>query len=303
MTTEYAFRLFGLAPLSSDQEISERYRTLVREYHPDKTSHSTEVAHIMMTKINEAHDIIKNYAARSRTNEGEKDSPTTVEEYAASTQQSERDSTATVRGDATVHDTTQQSENRDVLRGAVSEYPLRLHNSYREYTARLIDIIRYYYQFGLNNTQIRLRGSGRLHYSGACDKLHRLIQAIRRTLHVRTAAEHDGARSLENLAVAFYENMKIDLFIQPSVHKALYKEYRKYSTASQVVDTVVSSWYGSQSTNRKPPSFDIYNYDMAYKLLTVIIATKFDTAITAASEVKIVLLEQFLCSRFFEFYA
>ena len=279
MTIEYAYRLFGLTPGNSTQEIAERYRRLVRQYHPDANSAKQEIAHIMMTKINEAYDLIQNHINSQPTDPSHS---------------TDSDHRETPHPNSTAEPKIPEEE---WLRGAIPESPLQLRQIDREIIVECIDIICYYYQFNLYNIPMRSQGSGRLHYSSVCSRLQRLIAMTRK--HAFTT--ESDVNYFEDLAALFYENIKIDLFMQPSVGKEAYKEFRKYSVGNQAADQVLLAWYCYDLVGRRAPYFDIHNYDVSYTVFSVLLETRGNRAINEASEIKLALLEQFIHTRYFEF--
>ena len=53
MSPDEAYKLLGLSPKASDQEIKEAHRRLMREHHPDRGG-SGELA----ARLNEARDVL-----------------------------------------------------------------------------------------------------------------------------------------------------------------------------------------------------------------------------------------------------
>ncbi len=63
------YRLFGLDPSTTTQEIRERYRLLIGLFHPDKMPFGDEWSELYAPKINDAYNILKNPDKRSRYDE------------------------------------------------------------------------------------------------------------------------------------------------------------------------------------------------------------------------------------------
>jgi len=63
------YRLFGLDPSTTTQEIRERYRLLIGLFHPDKMPFGDEWSELYAPKINDAYNILKNSDKRSRYDE------------------------------------------------------------------------------------------------------------------------------------------------------------------------------------------------------------------------------------------
>ncbi len=292
MTVEYAFRLFGLTPTSNTQQITDRYRLLVREYHPDKNTGKKEVAHIMMIKINEAYDVIRQQRYPSSSVESELE--------AAKAQQMTKEEVPERDEKHFDTSTAEEFNEEELLQGAAAEHPLQLHQYWKPTIAEGIDMIRYYYQFSLHNVQIRQFGSGQLHYSGLCNRLRRLLQAIRHTPYTYRK-KGDNIGYFEELLQLFYENITINLFVQPSVNKLLYREFLNYRAGCQAVDEAFLAWYCYEMVGRRLPYFDINNYEVAHTLFSTLIESHISEETQQASKTKILLLEQFVCTRYFGF--
>ena len=288
MTVEYALRLFGLTPANNSEEITERYRLLVREYHPDKNTSKKEIAHIMMIKINEAYDVIRKHKFPSSSVESELD--------VAEAQQMTREKREEERFDISEGELSEE----ELVRGAVAEQPLQLHLYWKSAITEGIDIVRYYYQFGLHNVQMRQVGSGRLHYSGLCKRLLRFLQTIQHTPHIYRK-KGDNINYFEELLHLFYENITINLFMQPSGNKLLYKEFLNYRAGCQAADGAFLAWYCYEMVGGRLPYFDMHNYEVAYTVFSALSESDLSEEIQQASEIKMLLLEQFACTRYFEF--
>ncbi len=63
-STESAYKILGLDPKATDEDVKKAYRTLAKEYHPDKVSYLGEdikkSAEEKFKKINDAYESIKN---------------------------------------------------------------------------------------------------------------------------------------------------------------------------------------------------------------------------------------------------
>jgi len=57
------YKVLGLSPTASSQEIKEAYRQLVKQYHPDYNQGS-DVANAMLKMINEAYDVLSDLSKR-----------------------------------------------------------------------------------------------------------------------------------------------------------------------------------------------------------------------------------------------
>ena len=286
MTVEYAFRLFGLTPASNTQEITERYRLLVREYHPDKNSSKKEIAHIMMIKINEAYDVICKHIS-------------SIESELEVTERSKQEAEKSKEERFDISEAEALNE-KELLQGAVVERPIQLHLYWKSAIVEGIDIIRYYYQFSLHNVQIRQFGSGRLDYSGLCNRLQRLLQTIQQAPYIYKK-KGGNINSFKELLQLFYENITLNLFMQPSGNRLLHKEFLNYRAGCQAADKAFLAWYCYEMVGGHRPYFDIHNYEVAYTVFSALIESDLSKEIQQASETKILLLEQFVCTRYFEF--
>ena len=63
------YKVLGVSPDATDDEIKQAYRRLAKKYHPDRNPGDEEAAK-MMQKINAAYEQIKNPDAYKRTNQG-----------------------------------------------------------------------------------------------------------------------------------------------------------------------------------------------------------------------------------------
>ena len=64
MDPQRAYRVLGLAPGSSKEEVRQAYRDLAQVWHPDRFSHSDRLeakAQKNLKRINEAFEVLKNY--------------------------------------------------------------------------------------------------------------------------------------------------------------------------------------------------------------------------------------------------
>lgn len=66
--TEDPYKVLGVSPNASDEEIKAAYRRLAKKYHPDRNPGNAEAAK-MMQRVNEAYDRIKN-PEKARPNSG-----------------------------------------------------------------------------------------------------------------------------------------------------------------------------------------------------------------------------------------
>ena len=64
MMTDDPYKILGLSPGASDDEIKKAYKEMAKKYHPDLNGNSPEAAE-MMKKVNEAYDILINHKASS----------------------------------------------------------------------------------------------------------------------------------------------------------------------------------------------------------------------------------------------
>lgn len=73
MMTDDPYRILGLKPGASDDEIKRAYKEMAKKYHPDLNGNSPEAAE-MMKKVNEAYDILinhkNNYSSSSSSSSG-----------------------------------------------------------------------------------------------------------------------------------------------------------------------------------------------------------------------------------------
>ena len=60
--TDDPYKILGLKPGATDDEIKKAYKEMAKKYHPDLHGNSPEAAE-MMKKINEAYDIFGTYKA------------------------------------------------------------------------------------------------------------------------------------------------------------------------------------------------------------------------------------------------
>ena len=58
--TEDPYKILGLNPGATDDEIKKAYKQMAKKYHPDLNQNSAEAAE-MMKKVNEAYDILINH--------------------------------------------------------------------------------------------------------------------------------------------------------------------------------------------------------------------------------------------------
>ncbi|MBQ8604139.1 MAG: J domain-containing protein [Oscillospiraceae bacterium] len=67
------YRIMGLAPGASEQEVKEAYRKLAQQYNPDKFTDSAQKkwAVEQMNRINRAYDAIMNYKRAGTTGQGD----------------------------------------------------------------------------------------------------------------------------------------------------------------------------------------------------------------------------------------
>ena len=63
------YRVLGLQPGASDEEVKRAYRQLAKKYHPDMNPGDPHAAE-MMNRINAAYDQIKNPPAQTTTRPG-----------------------------------------------------------------------------------------------------------------------------------------------------------------------------------------------------------------------------------------
>ena len=68
------YKVLGVSPTATDEQVKEAYRALAKKYHPDQYSGSpiADLAGEKMKEINEAYEILGNEEKRGKYDRGEK---------------------------------------------------------------------------------------------------------------------------------------------------------------------------------------------------------------------------------------
>ncbi len=224
MDLDAALRLFGLQPDPESGELNRAFRRLAKRYHPDSNPGRESWANEHMSAINAAYEIIRESVESTNG------------------QRKERSGNRNnVRRPYTSSDAAEEARfteaDAEVFRVAHDE---------------IIEGIRLYYQYGLDNVHLRYEGPLRLKYrraerlvTGGLSTLSRLERRIH-------GFPHDSfARAFTRFARSFSEAMHIDKYNIPYSGQIDQKAYRRYRYGSGLLDRTIRDFcFPDLSANR-----------------------------------------------------
>ncbi len=212
MDLDAALRLFGLQPGPETGELNRAFRRLAKRYHPDSNPGRESWANEHMSAINTAYEII-------------------------------RESVESTNGQRKERSGNHNNVRRPHASGAAAEEPRFTAADaevFRVAHDEIIEGMRLYYQFGLDNVHLRYEGPLRLKYRRA----ERLVTAGLSTLsRLETRIHgfpHDSfARAFTRFARSFYRAMHIDKYNIPYSGQIDQKAYRRYRYGSGLLDRTI----------------------------------------------------------------
>ncbi|MFP4508650.1 MAG: J domain-containing protein [Spirochaetaceae bacterium] len=206
MDVKTAFRIFRLQGDSSETDLSESYRRLVKRFHPDNNPGKEEWAHSRMIIINNAFELARSSLGTSKA----------------------------TRGTATAGTTSNNHRRREPRVQPV----LEIH----DIEDHLLDGVYRYYQYGLENTHLRTQGSFRTHYRKALRTVEQAVSSLEERI-TRARGRNDIRRAVTVLEFAgcFLECMQLDRHFAPNANARHVRAYRKYRNAAELLDAYIRS--------------------------------------------------------------
>ncbi len=204
MTLDIAFDILHVEPPCSYEELLVAYRKLVKIYHPDHNAHQQEFAHRIMSRVNEAFEIAKDYIASLPSDDD-------------------------VAGGATV--TPEEEED---------ERPYEFCDLFEAAFDRVLEGIYIYYQYGLENIHLRQEGVRRFRYRVAIKRLKdgiRELQALEEW--GPTPQEAKRLKVFIDFSKAFLQNMLIQKYFIPSGPIIDGHAHRHYANGSMHLDSAI----------------------------------------------------------------
>ncbi len=225
MDLDAALRLFGLQPDPETGELNRAFRRLAKRYHPDFNPGREEWANAHMSAINSAYE--------------------TIRESVESTNGQRKEGFADANGFRRTRSDASATENP-----RFTEIDAEV---FRVAHGKILEGMRLYYQYGLENVHFRNEGPLRLKYRRAERLVTAGLSSLSRLESRIHGFPHDSfARAFTCFARTFYEAMHIDKYNIPYSGQTDQKAYRRYRYGSGLLDRTIRDFCFPDLSESRP---------------------------------------------------